>query len=110
MRPVRARQTISSPWRKAMAAPVAPGQGLGAFRNHADRGLQINFSGMNIQFDSADSVHHVWNECESMDRAWLRDGASVANEDRKASFPETDAGTVRSNSRTRRSSSASAIR
>src|SRR5579864_824375 len=47
--------------------------------------------------------------CEPMARAWLREGASVANE-AGTRFSGADAGTVRSNSRTRRSSSASAIR
>src|SRR5580698_7330005 len=46
---------------------------------------------------------------EPMARAWLREGASVANE-AGARFSEALVGTVRSNSRTRRSNSASTIR
>jgi len=48
-------------------------------------------------------------ECEPVARAWLREGARVANEAGTRSS-EGDAGTVRSNSRTRRFNSASAIR
>src|SRR5277367_2091904 len=48
-------------------------------------------------------------ECDPVARAWLREGVSAANE-AGTRFSEMDAGKVRSNSRTRRSSSASAIR
>ncbi len=64
MRPARARHTISSPARRAIAAPVARGQMLSALCNSADGGLQVQFRGMDLDF--------VVHRYSTKSRGWVR--------------------------------------